>query len=543
MRVTPNTTVRDTAFTRASSGAYVNVSGVLATAGTDVARISFDALTHEPIGMLLEAAATNLFTYSEQSDNAAWTAAAATIGVNAVAAPDGTTTADKLIETATTAAHSLTRTAAQTIAAYGVNTGSVFVKAAGRTALQVKLANGADTNSITYQFDLSAGTVSSATVVGLSQSTSATITPYGNGWYRCSVTGILDSFSTTANLTYTLMDGAATSYLGVITSGVYLWGHQLEAGQLTSYIATTAAAATRAADVLTGAAFGSSSIPEPDASVGEAIWVSGTPYAEGVYVILQSTHRRYKCILGVTGTLVPNLDGTHWADAGPTNRWAMLDLNSNIQTVSTGPIVLVMAPGKRVTSWGLVGVVASSVRLQMVVGGVVYYDTTVTMTRRSVTNWMEYFLNEFQYTANTVKFDLPPMSGATVIITINGGTVKCGGLVVGNSVYLGRSQPGASSDALNFSKVDRDAFGTATLVPRRSVPTIDVKVEAESGSVNAIRQVRTDLNAVVALWSAVDDQVGNNYFDLLLTVGIYKKFVISVDYNDQAGIALQLEEI
>lgn len=53
-------------------------------------------------GWRLEATKTNLVGYSEQFDNAAWTKARSSITANLATAPDGTATADKLVEDTTT---------------------------------------------------------------------------------------------------------------------------------------------------------------------------------------------------------------------------------------------------------------------------------------------------------------------------------------------------------------------------------------------------------------------------------------------------------
>ena len=544
MRVVPNSTVSDSGFTRASAATFVNVSGVVTSAAINVLRLTFHPITNAPLGALLEYAATNLLTYSEVFENAAWAATAATVAVNATNSPSGTLTGEKLVETATTAVHKLARTAAVAVTANNPYTISVWAKSSGRTQLEIFLGNGAMANGVSYLFDLSGGTVSAATLSGLAFNTNATITAYASGWYRCSVTANVDTVSATIQHEFRLHNGTSTNYLGDGTSGVFLWGAQLESGYApTSYIATVAAAVTRSADVLTGGTFGSSSVAEPDA--GETEWNPATNYAVGAIAILGARHRKYERIIAGTTATSPHLDSTNWDDVGATNRWAMLDLYSNQQTVTAGPLVLTIAPGKRIDSVCLVGLAASTAKIEVFVGGVLYYTTgAVNTLNRNTISWSTYLFGGFSFKSTLVKFDIPPVANATVVITLTGSTVKCGGVVAGMSVYLGRAQYSATNSALNFSKIDRDDFGTlATLVPRRSVPKLEVDTEVPRVYINAIRAVRDELNAVPALYSGLDDLTDEDYFEALLILGIYREFTIDVAYVDEAKISLQLEGI
>jgi hypothetical protein len=103
----------------------------------------------------------------------------------------------------------------------------------------------------TATFNLSTGTA-----VAPSNATS-TITNFGNGWYRCSITFTSGATGNGFFDTY-INNGSTTSYVGDGTSGIFAWGAQLETGAFgTSYIPTVATSVTRNADIasMTGTNF------------------------------------------------------------------------------------------------------------------------------------------------------------------------------------------------------------------------------------------------------------------------------------------------
>jgi hypothetical protein len=225
---------------RASVGTYYDESGVLQTAPSGVARFQFDPVTGESLGLLRENQATNLLTYSEQFDNAAWTKDNSTITSNTIVAPDGTLTGDKLVENTATAQHRVYQ--GVTVSA-GAHTFTFYAKAAERNWVYVGFTAG----SASYVFfDLINGVVGN-----IAASYTASISAVGNGWYRCSVTR-----TETAGLRYAEIGLASAdntiSYTGNGVSGIYIWGAQLEANSYpTSYIKTVASQVTRAADTVT----------------------------------------------------------------------------------------------------------------------------------------------------------------------------------------------------------------------------------------------------------------------------------------------------
>ncbi len=281
-----------------------------------------------------------------------------------------------------------------------------------------------------------------------------------------------------------------------------------------------------------------------DVSAGEIAWVSGAAYAAKDVRVREATGRKYERITAGAGTVPPELDTVNWMDAGPSNKWAMFDLLRNSQTVSATPVTVVLKPGKRIDSLALLGMEATSATISVTVAGTVVYAKAQNLNNRETLSWSDYYRGAFSTQPSLVLFDLPPYSNAQITITLTNttGAVKCGACVVGTAIHIGDIEPGAESDGLNFSVIERDSFGGARLVPRRSVPKTIQSLFVEKSRVNKVRAVRELLNAVPAVWAGIVD-AGDGYFESFLILGVYKKFTINAWLSKLAKVSLELEEI
>ncbi len=228
-------------FTRASSATYFDSAGVLQTATTNTPRFDYNPATLASRGLLIEEQRTNSLSYSAEFDNAYWTKNFSSVSQNAVIAPDSTQTGDKLVADTSTNFHTVARAFSFTSGtAYAI---SIFAKAGEYQYLTITAGSTA-TFPGRVTFDLVAGTIAS-TVSG-----TGAIQNVGNGWFRCSVVGTATATAST-NVNFAASStGSYVTYTGDGTSGIYIWGAQLEAGAFaTSYIPTTTASVTRSADV------------------------------------------------------------------------------------------------------------------------------------------------------------------------------------------------------------------------------------------------------------------------------------------------------
>jgi hypothetical protein len=192
----------------------------------------------------------NVILRSEEFDDAVWdrNTNSTTVSANATTAPDGASTADKLVESSGGSFHIIRQLSQNVTATSSIFTVSCYAKAAERTRIAFSTSDEAQANGIDIVYDLSGGQIgvtAAAFGSGFTRLTES-IVSVGSGWYRCIVT----VNNTVDNRIYHRIltdNGSGTgaishNYSGDGSSGVYLWGAQVNRGFVaTAYMATTSA--------------------------------------------------------------------------------------------------------------------------------------------------------------------------------------------------------------------------------------------------------------------------------------------------------------
>jgi len=217
-------------------------------------RFDFDPVTLAPDGLLIEEQRVNLAFRSQDFTDAAWIPARATSTADVTTSPDGTTNADRITADGTSGNHNISQNVTYTAAAHTI---SVYAKKDTNDFMQLRFATAAIADGTGFaNFDLNAGTVGTIGA-GLS---AASITPAGNGWYRCTISGTTLAGATNFAI-YIVTNASATSaQSNTLATSIFLYGAQLEVGSFsTSFIPTGSAQATRIADnvSMTGTNFSS----------------------------------------------------------------------------------------------------------------------------------------------------------------------------------------------------------------------------------------------------------------------------------------------
>jgi len=242
--VLPSSGVGDFDFTRSGSATRINSQGLIETVGNGVSRLNYPMIDGKVVGCphhILEPQRTNSILQSNKFDTT-WVAANSTVTPNSVISPSGNLDAWKIQSTVTNSETRVRQSYNFTVG--NTITLSCFMKA-GTVNFGIVRTYAISGGGRAW-FDLLNGTVRT-------ENTGITgkIENYGNGWYRCSITGTIN---TTGAIDLSPAH-ADNEYLSdAVGENIYIFGTQLEinSNYPTSYIPTNGSAVTRAAEVATG---------------------------------------------------------------------------------------------------------------------------------------------------------------------------------------------------------------------------------------------------------------------------------------------------
>ena len=187
-------------------------------------------ISHKPV--------TNLLSYPEQFDNAAWTNTRSS-ETSGQTDPFSGTNAFKLVEDGTASStHFIQQANSVTYVSGKTYTFSCYAKADERTFVELEFGTEQFPTSSHAFFNLSTGAVGTEGA-GVASSGIAAVTG-ATGWYRCWITATADASGSTTDANVYLCDADnSNSFTGDSSSGAVLFGAQVNEGGIEDYIGCT----------------------------------------------------------------------------------------------------------------------------------------------------------------------------------------------------------------------------------------------------------------------------------------------------------------
>lgn len=532
-------TLGDTSFSRPSVKNVYNGAGTLVEVPANTLGV-----THDPVDLskapwaLLEPAETNLLRYSEQFDLAGpWFGSARVVQPNAAIAPNGASTADRVVATADPGFHYIEQEIPSRPYANGdYFTFSVFAKADAfdKIRLDFYYAIGS-TGGYQAVFNLAAGLIQSE---GTSANAIAMIQKLPNGWFRCALTGVVDYaglYPTKLLCRIVLLNLAGQGpYAEQGSPGVFLWGANLTASQsVSSYIATASEAVTRAADVVgsvAGLLYSNVPIIEPD-------YNAAATYAKDALVHDPVTHNVFKSLIDANKGKALT-DPAAWNPRGATNRWAMLDQYNNTQTAYPEEILIVLTPQAISEGLYIGNCEADEIELSVVdqSEGLVASEVMSLVTASGTSSYFDWCFRPADRSDYFVTTSLPPYANALVLVAIRKprGVPKCGMLAIGGVDDFGPSLYGLSAEGKDYSSTTFNFDGTTNTELRPYAKRMSVDVQVDNGEIDYIQRKLFQIRQRPVVW------IGGPY-GATAVFGRYGSFKIVIPGLKKSDMALQIE--
>lgn len=271
---------------------------------------------------------TNLLTYSEAFDNAAWTKELSAITADSIIAPNGYQTADTLTGLSIGNAGVYE---SKSVSASTTYTWSVYAKAGTVNWIAIGTFDG--TTDVRQYFNILTGVVGSAENGTM---LSASITPVGNGWYRCSCSRTMPVGATSARCQFSL---ASADLTRTGTGAIYIWGAQLVQGSVAGDYRRTDAAALPVYYPNHNGVVCAEKLVETTAVGGHLIrqtyagFISGTTYVFSAYV---KKSERSVVVLDIPNAPFPSSSIWFNLDTGLVSKTSGTTITANLVDAGNG---------------------------------------------------------------------------------------------------------------------------------------------------------------------------------------------------------------
>lgn len=278
---------------------------------------------------------------------------------------------------------------------------------------------------------------------------------------------------------------------------------------------------------------------DSDVAITETEWTAGT-YNTGaerykgttLYRVIATPSTSDDPTVGVVA--VPPT----WESLGAINQWAMFDGIVGTQTSNGSEIDVTINSSSVINSIALLNMSAESLDITVTdsIDGVVYTNS-VELADVGVPDWWEFFFLPYEYIQDISFTDLPSYSSVdiNIVLTLTGGTAKCGECIVGISQTLGSTQFGTTVGLLDYSKKTTDDFGNTIVQDRAFSKRVDFDVIVETTQVSFLQKLFAKYRSTPLLW------IGDDTIEATIIYGFYRNFAVVLSNPSLSALNISVE--
>lgn len=286
---------------------------------------------------------------------------------------------------------------------------------------------------------------------------------------------------------------------------------------------------------------GSSNIISTTISNTGSIWNPGITY--GINAIVMAGDSYFKSVQAANINH-PITDPAWWVFNGPLDTVAIFDKVVGSQTKAPGSFSYLLQCNGRIDSIAFLNIAAKFIRIKVSVPtgaespDLLLYDEIFDLTVTSgINNWHAYYFEELKSKKNLVVLNLPTVYNAKIEFeVINPSSIaKVGEVVIGQQLFLGRTQYGSGVGITDFSKKERDVFGNYQIVERPFSKRGNFNVMIDNNFIDELQETLASLRATPTLYLGVDEYYSTHIF------GFYKDFNLVIEHFNETQCSLEIE--
>jgi hypothetical protein len=278
-----------------------------------------------------------------------------------------------------------------------------------------------------------------------------------------------------------------------------------------------------------------------------AEWDNATEYDLGDFVIVTgSTHKVYESVQATnTGNDPTTDDGSWWAEIGATNRWKAFDGYLADKVSQSGSITyeITVPAARNVDGIAVFGPTGSTVTVSVINTSEteIYNESFDLADPDTVFDWLSFWKqgDTFRNRNECVFENVPGSPGYVITVTIDAGaeTAEVAQVIFGRQYQLGITVEGTETGIEDYSRVERDEFGRASITRRDYAKLVDYEVRYATDEGNRLIRLLGELRATPAVYydKVGSDQNGTTVF------GLYKSFKLGVQGASASTGRLEIE--